>query len=80
MDLCLHPRVVEAVKNLLGSNIVLLSSAIFTKYPTKKKTETFSGDFVGWHQDMKYWGLVNLKRKDRIKLASMWLAIDKVHM
>ena len=78
MDLCLHPKVLEGVKLLLGPNVVLLASAIFTKYPTQEKSETFSGDFVGWHQDMKYWGLVNLRRNEKIKLANMWLAIDDV--
>ena len=37
-------------------------------------TENYSGDFVGWHQDMKYWGLVNLKPEERIDLVNMWLA------
>ena len=70
----------EAVQHLLGPNIVLLSSAVFTKYPTlKEKSEKFSGEFVGWPQDMKYWGLVNLKPKETIRLASMWLAIDEVN-
>ena len=78
--MCLHPKVVSAVKSLLGPNIVLLSSTVFTKYPPETKNENYNGDFVGWHQDMKYWGLVNLRKGDeRIKLASMWLAIDEVH-
>jgi len=78
LDLCIHPRILEAVENLIGPDIVLLSSTVFTKYPTEKtKTEKYSGDFVGWHQDMKYWGLVNLKPEGRIELASMWLAIDQ---
>ena len=78
--MCLHPNVVSAVKSLLGPNIVLLSSTVFTKYPPETKNENYNGDFVGWHQDMKYWGLVNLRKGDeRIKLASMWLAIDEVH-
>ena len=34
LDICTHPRVIKAVKELLGPNIVLLSSAVFTKYPT----------------------------------------------
>ena len=57
-DLCIHPKIIDVMKKILGLNIVLLSSTIFTKYPTKKeeKSETFSGDFVGWHQDLKYWG------------------------
>ena len=59
-DLCIHPRIIDLMKKILGPNIVLLSSTIFTKYPTKKKekSETFSGDFVGWHQDLKYWGTI----------------------
>ena len=78
LDLCLHPRVMRAVSNLLGPNVVLFSSTLFTKYPPKEKTKNYSGDFVGWHQDLKYWGIVNLKPKERVKVVSMWLAIDQV--
>jgi len=72
-DLCIHPQVIEAVKSLLGPNIVLLSSTVFTKYPAENSKPA---EFVGWHQDLKYWGLVSAT-SSRIKLASMWLAIDK---
>ena len=57
-DLCIHPKIIDVMKKILGPNIVLLSSTIFTKYPPNKqeKSENFAGDFVGWHQDLKYWG------------------------
>ena len=57
-DLCIHPRIIDLMKKILGPNIVLLSSTIFTKYPPNEneKSENFAGDFVGWHQDLKYWG------------------------
>ena len=57
-DLCIHPRIIDLMKKILGPNIVLLSSTIFTKYPPNEnqKSKNFAGDFVGWHQDLKYWG------------------------
>lgn len=73
----MHPRAIKAAQALLGPNVVLMSSAVITKYPTNIKKENYKGDFVGWHQDMKYWGLTNMKPNSRIKLASMWLAIDE---
>ena len=75
----MHPRAIKAAQALLGPNVVLMSSAVITKYPTNIKKENYKGDFVGWHQDMKYWGLTNMKPNSRIKLASMWLAIDEVY-
>jgi len=79
LDLCMHPRAIKAAQALLGPNVVLMSSAVITKYPTNIKKENYKGDFVGWHQDMKYWGLTNMKPNSRIKLASMWLAIDEAN-
>ena len=57
-DLCIHPKIIDVMKKILGPNIVLLSSTIFTKYPPNEnqKSKNFAGDFVGWHQDLKYWG------------------------
>ena len=74
-DLCVHPKVIEAAKSLLGPNIVLLSSTVFTKYPAENSKPA---QFVGWHQDLKYWGLVSAT-SSRIKLSSLWLAIDKAY-
>ena len=77
LDLCKHERVLEAVKKILGPNIVLLSSCLITKYPVKENS-IFKGNFVGWHQDLEYCGLVNVGPRETPKLITMWLAIDKV--
>ena len=54
----MHSKHADLMKKILGPNIVLLSSTIFTKYPPNEnqKSKNFAGDFVGWHQDLKYWG------------------------
>ena len=51
-ELATHPRVLDAVSKLLGeTDIFLLSTTMFTKYPT-----TMAGPKrVGWHQDLLHW-------------------------
>ena len=50
----------------MGLDLVLLSSAIFTKYPAAE-----AGDkFIGAHQDLTYWGIQPLEA------AAAWVAID----
>ena len=78
-DLCTHKTVLSTVESLLDSrDIVLLSSTIFTKYPPDETTPEYAGDFVGWHQDLKYWGLESLDPGQQVPIVNMWLAIDKV--
>ena len=78
-DLCTHKTVLSTVESLLDSrDIVLLSSTIFTKYPPDETTPEYAGDFVGWHQDLKYWGLESLDPAQQVPIVNMWLAIDKV--
>ncbi|MEM8685872.1 MAG: phytanoyl-CoA dioxygenase family protein [Pseudomonadota bacterium] len=45
-----NPQVVEAVKAVLGPNVLLWNCSIFIKEPR-------TSDYVGWHQDLHYWGL-----------------------
>mgnify|MGYP002046018712 CR=1 FL=1 len=79
LDICKHERVLQAAKKILGPNIVLLSTCLITKYPNvDEKRVNFNGDFVGWHQDLEYCGLVNVEPNEGPKLITMWLAIDKV--
>jgi len=80
LDICKHERVLQAAKKILGPNIVLLSTCLITKYPTvSEKRENFKGNFVGWHQDLEYCGLVNVEPNNGPKLITMWLAIDKAN-
>ena len=61
-DLATHPRVLDAVEDIIGRNILIHSSTIFTKYAHDEK-------FVSWHQDSYYWGL------SEPRLVSAWIAL-----
>jgi ectoine hydroxylase-related dioxygenase (phytanoyl-CoA dioxygenase family) len=61
-DLATHPAVLDAVEDIIGPDILIHSSTIFTKYPRDEK-------FVSWHQDSHYWGL------SEPRLVSAWIAL-----
>ena len=62
-DLLTHPRLVAAVRDLLGENVVAWGSHYFCKMPR-------DGKVVAWHQDASYWPL------NPSKAVTVWLAID----
>lgn len=62
-DLLTDPRIVEAVTDLLGPNVVGWGSHFFCKMP-------HDGKSVAWHQDASYWPL------SPSKAVTVWLAID----
>jgi len=45
-----HPRLIEAVTQIIGPDILVWSCGFFIKEPG-------AGSFVSWHQDLNYWGL-----------------------
>ena len=45
-----HPRLVEAVSQIIGRDVLMWSSGFFIKEPD-------SSSYVSWHQDLNYWGL-----------------------
>jgi|LNFM01.1.fsa_nt_gb non-heme Fe2+,alpha-ketoglutarate-dependent halogenase len=45
-----HPRILDAVEDVLGPDLFCWSSSFFTK-------EALDPAFVSWHQDATYWGL-----------------------
>ncbi len=49
-DLIHHPRILDAVEDVLGPNILCWGSSFFIKEPSNPA-------FVSWHQDSTYWGL-----------------------
>ncbi|MBN9538477.1 MAG: phytanoyl-CoA dioxygenase family protein [Reyranella sp.] len=49
-DLIRHPRILDAVEDVLGPNILCWSTSFFIK-------EASDPSFVSWHQDATYWGL-----------------------
>jgi hypothetical protein len=49
-ELARHPKILDAVEDVIGPDILCWSSTFFTK-------EAHSPSFVSWHQDATYWGL-----------------------
>lgn len=49
-DLIRHPRILDAVEDILGPDILCWGSSFFIKEPRTRS-------FVSWHQDSTYWGL-----------------------
>lgn len=45
-----HPKILDAVEDIIGSDILCWSSRWFIK-------DKNDGGFVSWHQDVPYWGL-----------------------
>ena len=61
-DLGTHPRVLDAVEDILGPDILLWTVSIFPKYPRDP-------GYISWHQDGTYWGL------DSIRVTTAWIAL-----
>ena len=61
-DLISHPRVLDAVEDVLGPNILCWGSSFFIKEPEDP-------GYVSWHQDATYWGL------DRPDVCTAWIAL-----
>src|SRR6266700_1424609 len=57
-----HPRILDAVEDVIGPNIVVHATSIFQKRP-------FDAAFVSWHQDGYY---LNLDQPD---FVSAWVAL-----
>lgn len=57
-----HPKILDVVEDLIGPNIMTLSSRFWMK-PGQ------DGSFVSWHQDSAYFGL------DPHELVTVWLAL-----
>lgn len=57
-----HPRILDAVEQILGPNILCWASQFFAKDP---------GDnaYVSWHQDGNYWGLSS------VDVMTAWVAL-----
>jgi non-haem Fe2+, alpha-ketoglutarate-dependent halogenase len=60
-DLIRHPRILDAVEDLYGPDLLCWSSSFFIK-------EQESPAFVSWHQDSTYWGL------SRPDVVTAWVA------
>ena len=62
-DLMRHPRILDAVEDLIGPDILCWNTIFWIK-------EAESPSFVSWHQDIRYWGL------DTSELVTAWLALS----
>lgn len=62
-DIMNEPRIVSAVKDVLGENVIGWGAHFFCKMPG-------DGKRVAWHQDASYWPLTPSKA------VTVWLAID----
>jgi non-haem Fe2+, alpha-ketoglutarate-dependent halogenase len=63
-DLVSHPRLLDAVEDLIGPNILCWGSSFFQKEPGDKS-------FVSWHQDSTYYGL------EPPNTLTAWIAITE---
>ncbi len=66
-DLIRHPRILDAVEDVLGPNLFCWSSTFFIKEPADP-------GFVSWHQDATYWGL------SAPDVMTVWLAITPANL
>ena len=57
-----HPRLIEAVSQIIGPDLLVWSCGFFIKEPGSKS-------YVSWHQDLNYWGL------DGEQEVTAWLAL-----
>ncbi len=64
-DLMRHPRILDAVEDIIGPNILCWNSVWWLKEP---KTD----DYVAWHQDRAYVGL------DTADFVTAWIALSSV--
>jgi ectoine hydroxylase-related dioxygenase (phytanoyl-CoA dioxygenase family) len=62
-NLIRHPRILDAVEDVLGPNILCWGSSFFIKEPRNPA-------FVSWHQDSTYWGL------DPADVVTAWVALS----
>ena len=62
-DLMRHPTLVDAVEDLIGPDILCWNTGFWIK-------EARTPAYVGWHQDLQYWGL------DNDELVSVWIALS----
>ena len=58
-----HPKLLAAVRPILGSDLMVWSAGLFIK-------EAHSPKIVTWHQDLTYWGF------DGSDQVSAWLALS----
>jgi len=61
-ELVRHPRLLDAIEDIIGPNIMVWSAQFFAK-------KAGDPDFISWHQDGTYWGLSSPE------VVSAWIAL-----
>jgi len=62
-ELASHPRILDAVEDVLGPDIMVWGSSLFIK-------DAQTPSFVSWHQDSTYWGL------SKPSVVTAWIALS----
>ncbi len=62
-ELIRHPRILDAVEDILGPNLLCWSSSFFIK-------DAHDPHYISWHQDSTYWGL------SHPDVITAWLALS----
>lgn len=62
-DLAQHPKVLDAVEDVLGPDIFVWGFSLFVK-------DAHSPSYVSWHQDSTYWGL------SKPDVVTAWVALS----
>ncbi|MCX8101161.1 MAG: phytanoyl-CoA dioxygenase family protein [Geminicoccaceae bacterium] len=58
-----HPKVLDAVEDVIGPDILCWESVLFIKSPG-------TPEYISWHQDITYWGLGS------DEVATAWIALS----
>ncbi len=62
-DLAQHPKILDAVEDVLGPNLMVWGLSLFIK-------DAKSPSYVSWHQDSTYWGL------SKPDVVTAWIALS----
>ena len=61
-----HTAVLDVIQDLIGPDILVVSSTLFIKEP-------HTTGYIGWHQDATYWSLCPMK------VVTAWIALSASH-
>jgi hypothetical protein len=65
LELCRHPRILDAVRRVLGDDLILIMTHLIVK-------PAHDGKKIGWHQDSPSWPQIT-----GTDICTAWLAIDR---
>ncbi len=65
-DLGSHPKILDAVEDVLGPNLMVWGLSLFIK-------DASTPSYVSWHQDSTYWGL------SKPDVVTAWIALSRAN-